>query len=82
MQQSFDNILKFRAQVGSRLNEIENASNLNEDFSLYTTKIINDIEGIDPVQAISDLQFQSTVLEIAQQSYLKFQDLSLFKFLR
>ena len=76
-----DNILRVRAQVGSRMNEIESLGNLNEDLSLQYQQTLSDLQDLDYAKAISDLTRKQTDLQAAQQSFVKISQLSLFNYL-
>jgi len=81
IDQAFNNVNEVRAQVGSRLNLIENQLNLNEAATLQAQTTLSSIEDLDFAEAVSRLQLQTTSLQAAQQSFLRIQGLSLFNFL-
>ena len=81
LDQSTDNILRVRAQVGSRMNEIESLGNLNEDLDLQYQQTLSDLQDLDYARAISDLTRKQTDLQAAQQSFVKISQLSLFNYL-
>ncbi|MDP2822952.1 MAG: flagellar hook-associated protein FlgL [Sulfuritalea sp.] len=76
-----DNIVRVRAQIGSRMNEIESLSTLNDDLGLQYQQILSNLQDVDYAKAISDLTRQQIGLEAAQQSFVKVSQLSLFNFL-
>lgn len=81
LDHSIDNILRVRAQVGSRMNEIESLGNLNEDLGLQYQQTLADLQDLDYAKAISDLTRKQTDLQAAQQSFVKISQLSLFNYL-
>ena len=81
LDQSTDNILRVRAQVGSRMNEIESLGKLNEDLDLQYQQTLSDLQDLDYARAISDLTRKQTDLQAAQQSFVKISQLSLFNYL-
>lgn len=81
LDQSTDNILRVRAQVGSRMNEIESLGKLNEDLDLQYQQTLSDLQDLDYAKAISDLTRKQTDLQAAQQSFVKISQLSLFNYL-
>lgn len=81
LDQSIDNILRVRAQVGSRMNEIESLGSLNEDLGLQYQQTLADLQDLDYAKAISDLMRKQTDLQAAQQSFVKISQLSLFNYL-
>ncbi|MNZ23465.1 Flagellar hook-associated protein 3 [compost metagenome] len=74
-------VLKVRGQIGARLNTIDSTETFIEDVSLVNTGVISDLQDLDYAEAISRLSMQSTILQAAQQSYVKVSGLSLFNFL-
>ncbi|MNO73217.1 Flagellar hook-associated protein 3 [compost metagenome] len=74
-------ILKVRGQIGARLNTIDSTETFIDDVSLVNTGVMSDLQDLDYAEAISRLSMQSTILQAAQQSYVKVSGLSLFNFL-
>ncbi|MCY1302685.1 flagellar hook-associated protein 3 [compost metagenome] len=74
-------ILKVRGQIGARLNTIDSTETFIDDVSLVNTGVISDLQDLDYAEALSRLSMQSTILQAAQQSYVKVSGLSLFNFL-
>lgn len=81
VDQSMDRMGAMRAEIGARLNATENQQRANEDFALQMTEAISIIRDVDYAEAISRFHQQLTALQAAQQSFLRVQDLSLFRFL-
>jgi flagellar hook-associated protein 3 FlgL len=71
-----------RAEVGSRLNQLDIVKDEQEELKLINRGLISDLNDLDYNEAISRLSFQSFVLEAAQKSFAKVSALSLFNFLR
>ncbi|MDJ0657755.1 MAG: flagellar hook-associated protein FlgL [Xanthomonadales bacterium] len=71
-----------RADIGSRLQQIDDYRDLNERQQVQAAELVSRIEDLDYAQAISDFELQSTTLEAAQKTFLALQDLSLFRLLR
>lgn len=78
---ALDHVLLQRARVGSRLNLVESQTQANDAFKLTATETLSTVQDLDYAEATTRLQTQQVVLEAAQQSYIKIQGLSLFKFL-
>ncbi|MCY1406617.1 flagellar hook-associated protein 3 [compost metagenome] len=74
-------VLKVRGQIGARLNTIESTETFIDDVTLVNTGVISDLQDLDYAEALSRLSLQSTVLQAAQQSYVKISGLSLFNYL-
>lgn len=83
---NFDNgigqVLEVQTEIGARLNLVESTETDNEDVTLVNKSIQADLRELDYAEAISRLSFQTTVLEAAQQSYVKISGLNLFNLLR
>jgi flagellar hook-associated protein 3 FlgL len=67
-----------RSEVGARLNVIENTEGLAADIDLVSKEVLSKLSDVDFAEAVSRLSLQSFLLETAQQSYAKIQNLSLF----
>ena len=76
-----DNILRVRAQIGSRMNEIDSLSSVNSDLNLQYQQTLSNLQDLDYAKAISDLTRKQTDLQAAQQSFAKVSQLSLFNYL-
>jgi flagellar hook-associated protein 3 FlgL len=74
-QESF--ILK-QTELGGRMNAVESTKNFLEDSSVYTNEIRSELQDVDYAEAISNLSFQSFILQAAQQSFARVSQLSLF----
>lgn len=81
LDNSLDNILKTQAKTGARLNVIESQRLQNDSFLLVTKTSLSGVEDVDMVQIVSQLSQQSSALEAAQASYVRIQQLNLFKYL-
>lgn len=77
-----DNILRVRAAVGSRMNELESLGYLNQDLSVQYAQTLSNLQDLDYAKAISDLTLKQNQLEAAQTSFAKITQLSLFNYLR
>ncbi len=67
-----------RSGIGARFNTIAASRDLHEDLALQLKTVRSDIEDLDFSEAVSDLAYQSFVLEAAQQSFIRINGLSLF----
>lgn len=73
-----ETLSRVRADVGARFNSLTAAQDLHEDIGLQLESIRSEIEDLDFAEAVSDLAYQSFILEAAQQSYIRINNLSLF----
>jgi flagellar hook-associated protein 3 FlgL len=71
-------ISQVRSEVGARLNVIENTSSLAADIDVVSKIVLSKLSDVDFAEAVSRLSLQTFLLETAQQSYAKVQNLSLF----
>jgi flagellar hook-associated protein 3 FlgL len=69
------------ASVGARLSALDSQENLNADYILDHQKTASAIGDLDYASALSQFNLQQIALQAAQQSFVKVQDLSLFKYL-
>ena len=81
IDQALDNFLRVRSNIGSRLNNLDSQSEVNENFLLRMNEARSEVQDLDFAEAISRLSAQSTSLEAAQKVFIEVQGLSLFDFL-
>jgi flagellar hook-associated protein 3 FlgL len=81
LDQAVGRLLEVRAEIGGRLRAVEEEAGLNEGFALQFTDTLSDIRDLDYAEAISLLSQQLLGLEAAQQTYVRVQGLTLFRFL-
>ncbi|MDO6825112.1 flagellar hook-associated protein FlgL [Marinobacter sp. 1_MG-2023] len=73
-----ESILLKQTELGGRMNAVESTRNFLADSSVYTNEIRSQLQDVDYAEAISNLSFQSFVLQAAQQSFAQVSQLSLF----
>lgn len=81
LDQANDNVLRVRAALGSRINELESLGNVNQDLRLQYQQTLAQLQDLDYAQAIADLTRKQTDLQAAQQSFVRISQLSLFNYL-
>ncbi|MBX9812858.1 MAG: flagellar hook-associated protein FlgL [Burkholderiales bacterium] len=81
LDHALDNVLRVRADVGSRLQEVDALDSLGEDLSLQYQQTLSQLQDVDYARAISDLSRQQAYLEAAQKSFLKVTGMTLFDFI-
>ena len=82
LQATQDQIGSIRASVGNRLAALDSsAANLDQQ-ELVARSTLSEVRDIDLAEASGRLSLAQTILQAAQQTYLKVQGLSLFDFLR
>ena len=81
LDQASNNVLRVRAGIGSRMNEIDSLGNLNDSLSLQYQQTLSNLQDLDYAKAITDLTRDKTSLEAAQLSFSRISQLSLFNYL-
>lgn len=81
IDQAFGKMLDVHTSIGGRLNAIESQTENNSAKKLQLERILSEIRDLDYAEAISKMTIQTTALQVAQQTFVKVQDLSLFKFI-
>lgn len=76
-----ERVVRVRAEVGTRLQAIDNAADFRESEEVDLQALISDLRDVDYAAAISQLNQQFTSLQAAQAAYSKFAQLSLFDYL-
>lgn len=78
---SLDNVLRVRASVGARMNEVDALNSVGSDLTVQYAATLSRLQDVDYAQAVSNLTLQQTYLQAAQQSFLRVSQLSLFNYL-
>jgi flagellar hook-associated protein 3 FlgL len=73
-----ESVVLKQTELGGRLNAVESTKGFLEDSSVYSEEIRSELRDVDYAEAISNLSFQSFVLQAAQQSFARVSGLSLF----
>ena len=81
LNQTLDNILAVRGNIGARLNALDSQENINEAYKLQIREILSNVEDLDFAEAVSRLNLELTGLEASQKAFTRVQDISLFNFL-
>ncbi len=81
LDNALNNVLSVRAEVGTRLKEIDSLDNSGADTDLQYAQTLSELQDLDYAKAISSLMQQQTTLSAAQQSFVKLSGLSLFNYL-
>jgi len=82
IDQALNNLDGMRARVGARLNTIDSQQTANNAYVLQTQQNLSNVQDLDYAKAASQLTLQQTILQAAQQAFVKVQSLSLFNFIR
>ncbi len=81
LDNALESFLQARSAVGSRLRTIDNQEEQHETFIFNLQTTLSEIQDLDYTEAISRFNLQNIVLQAAQQSFSRVQNLSLFNFL-
>lgn len=81
LDQAMDNLGRVRADVGSRLKELEFLGEGAADADLQYATALSDLQDLDYAEAISTYTWQQIQLEAAQKSFAQISRLSLFSIL-
>ena len=76
-----DRIINVQTSIGGRLNSIDSQLDDNEAKTVHLQAVRSDIQDLDLAEAISNMTFQTTNLQVAQQTFVRIQGLSLFEFI-
>ena len=82
LDRALERIGEVRAQVGGRLQAVDQSADLLADTSIRLTSEISDLRDVDLAEALSSLSNLLTGLDASQQAYARLQGLSLFNYLR
>lgn len=75
------NIIDIQTTIGGRINSIDSQRNDNEAKSVHLQQVRSEIEDLDFAEAISNMTFETTALQVAQQTFVRIQSLNLFEFI-
>lgn len=78
LQATSDHIVRVRADLGTRLNLVDQSDEEREAQLLNLKSTLSGLRDLDYVEAISRLNQEASVLQAAQESFTRLQALSLF----
>ncbi len=81
LDQAIGRIVEVRSETGARLQSLDEEAALNDGFALQLVDALSELRDLDYAEAISNLSQQLLGLEAAQQTFVRVQGLSLFRFL-
>jgi flagellar hook-associated protein 3 FlgL len=81
LDKALERVVTVRAEVGSRLNAIDQAAETSEAEAIDLQSLLSDLRDVDYAQAISQLNQQYAGLQAAQAAYTRIAQLSLFDYL-
>ncbi|MCL5272766.1 MAG: flagellar hook-associated protein FlgL, partial [Gammaproteobacteria bacterium] len=81
LDKSFNHLSNIQADLGARLNQLTSAENANQNLLDTSASALKLLREVDPYQVASELTLQIYNLQIAQQSYVQIQGMSLFNYI-
>lgn len=78
---AIDHIVNAQANLGPRINNLDEQSSINDTFKLQIQENLSSVQDLDYAEAVSRLNLQLVGLQASQQAFVKIQNLSLFNFL-
>ena len=78
---AYDNVLSVRADVGSRMKELDYLGSAGDDLDIQYATTLSDLQDLDMVKAISTFSQQQVTLQAAQKSFTSISGLSLFNYI-
>lgn len=82
MDNSYNNVLSVRAELGSQLQELDQLDYIGKDREMASQIQMSDLTDADFVEAISTYYLQQTTLQAAYKTFNDMQSMSLFKMYR
>ncbi len=82
LDHTLERLSTVRADIGARLNAIEQQKQVNEQFVLEMQSTLSTVQDLDYADAIGRFNLEQVALQAAQQAFVKVQGLTLFNFLR
>lgn len=79
LRNSLDNVLTVRAELGTRLNELDKLDSLGADRTLAQTQQMSDLVDVDWNAAISSYTMQQAALQASYKAFSDMQGMSLFQ---
>lgn len=80
LDQAQDNLLRVRAGIGSRMNEVDALASAGEALNLNYEQTLSRLQDVDYAEAITRLTQQQGYLEAAQKTFVNVSGLSLFNY--
>ncbi len=80
LDQAQDNVLRVRAAIGARQNEVDALASVGEELNQHYEDALSRLQGLDYAEAITRLTQEQGYLEAAQKSFLRVSSLSLFNY--
>ncbi|CAM2790967.1 flagellar hook-associated protein FlgL [Legionella worsleiensis] len=81
IDKAFSRISEVQADLGARLNQLESADNANKTLIDTSEAALKLLREIDPIEVATQFNIQVLNLQIAQQSFVRIQGLTLFNYL-
>lgn len=76
---ALDNVVTIRAEVGSRLNELDSLDTIGANRKLNYKTTLSGLQDLDYAKAASEYALTMVALKMSQKTFLDIQNLSMFK---
>jgi flagellar hook-associated protein 3 FlgL len=78
LDNALNSVINVQSDVGGRMNIVDTSRETQEEVKLVSKDVLSDLQDLDYSEAVSNLSFQTFVLEATQLSYTRITGLSLF----
>lgn len=78
LDNALESVIEVQSDVGGRLNIVDTSRDTQEEINLVNQTVLAGIRDLDYAQAVSELSFQTFVLEATQSTFTRVSGLSLF----
>ena len=78
---AYDNVLTVRTSVGSRLQELDSLGATGDSRNISDKSYLSALQDLDYASAIAEFYQRQTALQASQQTFVKIQEIALFKYL-
>lgn len=78
LDNALESVIETQSDVGGRLNIVDTSRDTQEEINLVNQTVLSGIRDLDYAEAVSNLSFQTFVLEATQSTFTRVSGLSLF----
>ncbi|GLQ32224.1 flagellar hook-associated protein FlgL [Litoribrevibacter albus] len=78
LDNALESVVETQSDVGGRLNVVDTSRDTQEEINLVNQTVLSGIRDLDYAEAVSQLSFQTFVLEATQSTFTRVSGLSLF----
>lgn len=78
LDNALESVVETQSDVGGRLNVVDTSRDTQEEINLVNKTVLSGIRDLDYAEAVSQLSFQTFILEATQSTFTRVSGLSLF----